>query len=69
MGHPKFKSIISSSQYLLCEDKSVKRRDSSRFKKIYSAETNHIIRADNNLPEYKAMPPTVVGCLKLSMGK
>jgi hypothetical protein len=42
----------SSLQYLLWEDKSVKKKDEARFKKIYPAETQFIVRADNNFPEY-----------------
>jgi hypothetical protein len=42
----------SSLQYLLWEDKSVKRKDDARFKKIYPAQTQYIIRADNGSSEY-----------------
>jgi hypothetical protein len=42
----------SSIQYLQWEDKTVNRKDSGRYKKIYPYQTKALTRDDKNLPQY-----------------
>jgi hypothetical protein len=42
----------SSMQYLQWEDKTVNRKDSGRYKKIYPYQTEALTRNDKNLPQY-----------------
>jgi hypothetical protein len=59
----------SSVQYLVWEDRRVKKNDIGRFKKIYPAETQLIVRSDYGSPEYEGRAFDTCWLFKAIAGK
>lgn len=59
----------STLQYLRWKDKSVSKRDSGRFKKIYPYQTKSITRDDKNLPEFTGISTDTCWLFKAITGR